>query len=331
MDDASQRSLRQALDSVRPAPCSVAVMVAGRLRLHHHAAPRPLLPIYSLTKTYLAALTLLAAGTCRLSLNTPVRRFYPDVPGAQEITLRHLLQHTSGLPDYGGLPEYRAAVAGGGAAWPFEVFADHTYRRGLLFPPGRGWAYSNTGYALLAGILEQIWQMPLAELFAQRVAAPLGLDHSIVVHTLDDPRICPSRSVAVGSGGTTRSVNRHYDPGWVWHRLIASDALDSARFLDALLDGRWLGDELTDTMTRLVAVGEPHPPWSEPSYGLGLMGEPAGARGALYGHDGGGPGYTTSAYYAPAARRSVAVIAAAEAPAAVLGAALLLQAPELAL
>jgi D-alanyl-D-alanine carboxypeptidase len=310
-------SVQTAQDHIRhrlgAAPFSAAIVCNGVPQFHCHTPPEPLLPIYSLTKTYIAVLVLQTIARGRLGLETPVAPFYPDVPAAERVTVHHLLSHTSGLPDYGHLDAYVRAVAGGGPAWSFDEFADHTYRRGAAFAPGSGWGYSNTGYALLVGTLEQVWQRSFDELLHDLITAPLDLRRTRPAASLDDPDVCPASSSALGSDGLLRPVKAHYAPGWVWHRLIVSDALDSARFLDAILGQRWLGGTLTEAMTALHPVGGRHPPWTKPAYGLGLMGEPDGAHGPVSGHNGGGPGYATSAYFFARSRRAIAVVAATEA------------------
>ena len=92
--------------------------------------------------------------------------------------------------------------------------------------------------------------------------------------------------------------------------------------LDSLLRRHWLGIGLAAAMTRLTPVPEAGPPWYRPGYGLGLMGEAGGTRGVFYGHNGSGPGYSTSAYCFPGRGITVAVIAACERPEAVMEAAL---------
>ncbi|MEQ8858618.1 MAG: serine hydrolase domain-containing protein [Pseudomonadales bacterium] len=292
---------------------SAAALRSGTLLGRWHAASEPLLPIYSLTKTYVATLVLLAVRAGRVDLEADVSGFCPDVPNAARITLRQLLNHTAGLPDYGALAEYQRAIASGAPVWSFDEFADQTYRRGSLFAPGTGWSYSNPGYALLVRILERTWQRGLDELLTDLICRPLDLVHTRIADTLDQAEIVPSTSRALSTDGTPRPMKTHYPVGWVWHRLIVSDAADSVRFLDRLLGDRWLGDRLTDAMLTLTPVGESHPPWTEPSYGLGLMGEPRGRRGAIYGHNGGGPGYSTSAFHMAATSTSVAIIAPTEA------------------
>lgn len=90
-------------------------------------------PYWSLTKTALAivALRLVERGT--LDLETPL----PD----QSYSLRHLLAHTSGLPDYTRLPDYHAAVAARADPWPQADMLKRAMKQGMLFAPGQGWSF----------------------------------------------------------------------------------------------------------------------------------------------------------------------------------------------
>lgn len=315
MEEATRAGLGNAVDF------SVAVLQSGAdgspaLTLCHRA-PRPLLPVYSVTKTFIAALVLDAVARRRLTLEQTLETVFPDLPDAGQIRVAQLLDHTGGLPDYAVLPEYQQAVRRGDPAWNFDAFADATYRRGLAYPPGLGWRYSNSGYALLRVLLERTEGCSLAELIHNRIAKPLGLERTRVISSLDAPDICRARSRQLHPEGQPRSVNDCYDPGWVWHGLMVSDAADCARWLQQLLAGSWLESSLVQRMMELRPVPEQHPPWHQPSYGLGLMGEPHGPRGALHGHTGSGPGFSAAVYRFADNGIVVAVLAASEATGAV--------------
>src|SRR5206468_2267838 len=108
---------------------------------------------YSITKTFTATLVLLLREEGRLSLDDPLSRWFPRIPQADRITLRQLLNHTAGVPDYGALRSYHEAVRSSPSTpWSFERFAAETFDRGLQFEPGSSWAYSNPGYMLLKRI-----------------------------------------------------------------------------------------------------------------------------------------------------------------------------------
>ena len=251
---------------------------------------------YSITKSFLAVLVLQLREEGRFGLDETLERFAPSVPRAAEITLRRLLSHTAGLPDYGALPAYHAAVRERPAApWSDEEFAAHTFARGLAHPPGERFAYANPGYALLRRIVERETGQSLREAIALRIAGPLALRDTEVAEDLADlAGLVPAASdFGLPSAGRL-DVRRHYHPGWVWHGVLVSTPEDVAEFYARLFAGALLSAETLAEMTALVPV---EAPWrsDDPGYGLGLMGQRSRP---VYGHNGGGPGYSSSAFAA---------------------------------
>jgi D-alanyl-D-alanine carboxypeptidase len=260
---------------------------------------------YSITKTFTAALLLLLRDEGRLTLDDRLLRWFPRITGSDRISLRQLLNHTAGIPDYGGLRSYHDDVrACPSTPWSFERFAAETFERGLRFEPGTGWAYSNPGYMLLKRIAEEVAETTYATLISDRIARPLGLQRTFVPESLEDLlSLAPAPSRALALDGTPREVRDHYHPGWVSHGVVASTPSEIARFFDALFCAHLVSSQSLQEMTTLVPVPERavEPPlrWGKPSYGLGIMGDPASSWGLLWGHNGGGPGYRASAFHAP--------------------------------
>jgi D-alanyl-D-alanine carboxypeptidase len=268
------------------------------------ASEEPAYLSYSITKMFTAALLLGLCDARRVSLDDRLARWFPGVAGADRISLRQLLNHTAGVPDYGGLAAYHEAVrASPSSPWSFERFAAETYDKGLQFDPGSSWAYSNPGYMLLKRIAEEIGGAPYAAMVHERIARPLGLRRTFVPESPGDlAGLAPAASRALAPDGGLCEVRGLYHPGWVSHGVVASTPSDVARFTDALFCGALLSRQSRHDMTRLVPIGLAPPPpsrWRTPSYGLGIMGDPDSAYGQLWGHDGSGPGYTTSAVHAP--------------------------------
>lgn len=266
-------------------------------------AREPAFLIYSITKTILAALVLQLAEDERLSLDDRVARWFPEVPTA--ITVRHLLNHTAGIPDYRGLRAYHDSVrASPSTPWAFERFAAETLGRALSFAPGTGWGYSNAGYMLLKRIVERTAGMSFACLVAERIARPLGLERTFVAESVGDlASLAPAASRRVTIGEAPVDVRGVYHPGWVSHGVVASTPSDIARVFDALAAGRLVSTDSVAAMTACVPVEVPRDDptvvamnVSTPGYGLGVMGE--APRGARWGHSGGGPGYGASAFHA---------------------------------
>ena len=123
--------------------------------LPRSAAREPAYLAYSITKTFVAVLVLLLRDEGRLSLDDRLARWAPDLPHSGRITLLQLLNHTAGVPDYGGLAAYHESVrTSPSQPWSFERFIAETLGKGLSFEPGSGWAYSNPGYMLVKRVAE---------------------------------------------------------------------------------------------------------------------------------------------------------------------------------
>jgi len=259
---------------------------------------------YSITKTVIAALFLQFTEEGRLDLDDPLARWFPDVPQSQQISLRQLLSHTAGVPDYGPLPQYHEAVRRSPSKpWSFERFAAETFDKGLSFAPGSGWAYSNPGYMLLKSIAQKVTATPLSRLVSERIVRPLELRTMFVPESIEDlSSLAPARSRALSVDGSVRDVREHYHPGWVSHGVVASTPSDMTRFLDGLFHHRLISKQSLDQMIALVPVPvtrSPEDRIGKPGYGLGLMGDPESPWGPVWGHNGGGPGYSASAFFVP--------------------------------
>jgi D-alanyl-D-alanine carboxypeptidase len=285
-------------------------------------AREPRFLVYSITKTFTAALILRLCEEGKLQLDYAVARWFPDVPRASRMTIRHLLNHAAGIPDYGGLAAYHNELRSSPKRpWSFDRFATETFRRGLLFEPGTGWSYSNPGYMLLKGIAEQVGGNSYAELIADYITGPLDLRDTAVVESLDDMRsLAPGTSCFLAPNGEARDIREYYHPGWVSHGVIASSCTDVARFLDALFGAVLLSRRFIDEMLELTLLGgspedernsSPLRPAS-PGYGLGVMGDPDSPWGLLVGHNGGGPCYSASGFHAMKPGVSVCSMAAIE-------------------
>lgn len=130
----------------------------------------------SVSKTYTAALILALADEGRITLDTSARTYLPDATSLDaRITIRQLLDHTSGLDDYFLHPPIDKALQGKrSAAWTTEQTLKYVGKP--YFPPGRGWHYSNTNYLYLGLIAERITGTTVAEALRTRFLDPNGLE-----------------------------------------------------------------------------------------------------------------------------------------------------------
>ena len=257
--------------------------------------------IYSVTKTVIAAIVMNLAESGMLSLDDPISAHVPGLPFEAPVLVRQALNHTGGFPDYGGLADYHDAIRNHPhTPWTPGEFLERTVGGGLLFAPGQGWRYSNIGYMLLRLMIERLTGLSLREAVRQFLSEPLGLHAFTVVDSLGDTSaLTPGYSALLDPENAPMNIVPHYHPGWVSHGLVASTAADLARFVDLLFLGRVVGPGSLNAMLEAEPVGESHPWMTAPSYGLGLMIDPANRFGCVAGHTGGGPGYSTAAYHFP--------------------------------
>ncbi|HEY2741464.1 MAG TPA: serine hydrolase domain-containing protein [Gaiellaceae bacterium] len=239
-------------------------------------------PLYSVTKTAVAAAVLLLVREGAVELDS----------------VRRLLDHTSGVRDYGSLPEYHEAVrTQPGVAWDDDEFLARTSAAGPQFETGEGWAYSNTGYLLLRRLLDG--HGGLASFLPW-----LGLAEAKVAEGVDDlGSAVPAPSALLLDG--VDDVRGVYDPRWVGHRTLVARAWDLVGFW------RDLPAEMVDPRT-FVPIGVEAPGFVRPCYGLGVMADPGSPLGTVVGHGGGGPGYATAVFAVPSADTVAIVLAGDE-------------------
>src|SRR5262245_6500580 len=275
-------------------PILAAAVEGGRLTAHEREA-KPV-PWWSLTKTALAAAALVLVDRGRLSLDRPI--------GAGGFTLRQLLQHTAGVPEYGGLAAYHEAVRRGEPPWSDDELLRRVDADRLVFSPGHGWAYSNVGYLRVRRLIEATVGASLDETLRALVFAPLGVPGVRIAGEPED------------LDATAWENSARYHPGWVYHGLAVGTPAEAALFLHRLLAGGLLSPPLADAMKEPHRLDVPleSRPWRSAGYGLGLMIDVASPRGLAIGHSGQGPGSVSAAFHFPALARTVAAFAAVEEP-----------------
>lgn len=249
--------------------------------------------IASLTKTFVAAAVLQLAGEGRLSLDDPVARYLPGVvPGAEQITVRQLLQHTSGLPDFDGLPAVLKPYLDGdlGYVWAPRDLIDLAVAQPVTGRPGAAFAYSNTNYLVAGLLVEAVTGEPLGRVLHERIFAPLHLRHTAFALTGGAPR--PSAQGFTILPGTGRVDVTALTP-YAWAAgAIVSTAGDVTAFYRALLTGRVIPPALLRAM--LATVPDPGGDFAGQGYGLGIVRFPTRC-GVAWGHNGDAPGYVVYA------------------------------------
>lgn len=264
----------------RPAPAPV----GGRFR------------IGSVTKTFVATVVLQLQAERRLELDDTVQRWLPGVvPGGDRITLRQLLNHTSGLYNYTDALDLSpgAWLPQRFRSWePAELVALATAQP-PLFPPGTDWSYSNTNYVLLGMVVEAATGNDHATEIRQRIIRPLGLRQTgSPGERVDISGPHAHGYLPVGPEGAEKPVDvTRMNPSVAGSagEMISSTA-DLNTFFHALLTGRLLAPAQLSAMKTMVPGHD---------YGLGLESTTLSCGVTLYGHGGGIFGYSTASFHAP--------------------------------
>ncbi|MFD9074884.1 serine hydrolase domain-containing protein [Streptomyces lasiicapitis] len=252
--------------------------------------------IGSLTKMFTATAVLQLVGEHRVGLDAPVERYLPGVVrghgnDGRVITVRQLLQHTSGLPDF--LDHLK----------PQDILKDplvHRDPRDLVnlalehprvFEPGTDWDYSNTGYLLAGMIIEKVTGHSYAEEIRERIIEPLRLRETYVPRSSAIPGPHPRGYARPGKDAPLLDVTR-IDPsvGGTAGGVISSGT-DINRFLRALLRG----DLLRPAELRHMMKTRPTGNEDGRAYGLGLESRPLPGGGLYWGHTGDFLGFETMA------------------------------------
>ncbi|WP_230687065.1 serine hydrolase domain-containing protein [Catellatospora vulcania] len=256
----------------------------------------------SITKTFTATVLLQLAGEGRLRLDAPIGHYLPAYarPG---VTVRMLLNHTSGIADYdhvifatdASLEENRRRTF-----TPAELAAI-----GLGQPPTtEPWSYSNTNYVLAGMILEKITGHPVAHEITKRIIRPLGLRHTYLPGT--GTRIHGPHAAAYIPWYDGALVDfADYNMSWAWAAgELVSTTGDLNTFYRALLTGRLLRPAQLAQMQTTVPWVPGAPEYG--GYGLGLYSN-ALPCGLVWGHDGLVLGHATISWHSPDGRRQVTV------------------------
>lgn len=201
--------------------CAVGVSKDGQLSfaraygmadLEHDVrnTPQTIFEAGSVSKQFTAAAVVMLALDGKLSLDDDVRKYLPEVPEyGRTIRIRHLLNHTSGLRDWGSV----AGISGWGRGVRVHNHAHVldivSRQRALNFDPGHEYSYSNTGFNLLAVIVERVSGMSFADFSRQRIFEPVGMKHT---QWRDDyTRIVKGRAQAYSQRGNSFAVDMPFE------------------------------------------------------------------------------------------------------------------------
>jgi len=289
----------------------------GDLRTHRPRSTADRYRVGSITKTFVSTVMLQLEAEGRLSLDDTVEKWLPGVVDGhgndgRRITVRQILNHTSGIYNYTSDPGFQADY------FAKDGFFQHRYdtltpaqlvaiamRHAPVFAPGAKWEYSNTNYVVAGMIIEKVTGHSYATEITRRIIRPLHLNATSVPGTrvtvprpssrayskLGQPVSGPSYDVTALNPSIASSAGE-----------MISDSADLDRFYSALLRGRLLPPEQLKEMKTTVRIdGAPNV-----RYGLGLMDRTLPCGVHVWGHDGGIHGSVSDAVTTADGRHSLA-------------------------
>ncbi|MGA5821650.1 serine hydrolase domain-containing protein [Kitasatospora sp. NPDC094028] len=247
--------------------------------------------IGSTTKSFVATTVLLLVAEGRLGLDDPVADQLPGFGLDRRITVRMLLQHTSGIFNHTG-ELYEDGTIVLGVPWRGKEWVDNRFRtyppeelvrlslsRPARFEPGAGWSYANTNYVLARLVVEQVTGRPFAEELRRLVLRPLGLTGTVAPGASPEiPEPHNHGYYRYDDGGRERTVDvTRQNPSWVG---AGGDMISTTRdlhgYFSALMAGRLLPPAL---------LAEMRTPEASVGYGLGVFAQETEA-GTVFHHNG---------------------------------------------
>ena len=257
--------------------------------------------IGSNTKTFVAVVILQLVQEGKITLDEPIETYLPGLLhgegiDAAKITVRQLLQHTSGLPEYTDTVPGETDI--------FQIRDNYYSTRDLLdvalskpaaFEPGSQFKYTNTNYIVLSLLAEKVTHRPLAEQITKRITEPLGLNHTYYPNPGEEEiRGTHPHGYHRNSQGELEDITRK-DPSEAGGAgAMISTPSELGTFIQATFNGTLLTQDSIAEMKKTVDTGQPNH-----GYGLGIFSMSLSCGGEAWGHTGGFPGYTTQNMVGP--------------------------------
>ena len=252
------------------------------------------------TKTFVAVVVMQMVQEGKVGLDEPIETYLPGLIKGEgidgsKITVRQLLQHTSGLPEYADT--YRSSnaevIENMQHYVPPRDLLDTALGKPAAFEPGTQWKYTNTNYIVLGMLIERVSQRPVGEQIDQRIVKKLGLSHTYLPGNgekkLHGPH--PQGYHLSAEGKLEDMTDLDTSLAWAAGGMVSTPS-ELNTFFQAVLDGRLLTQASIDEMKNgAVDVSSHLGPGAV--YGLGLLGTPLSCGGTAWGHHGGIAGYET--------------------------------------
>ncbi|WP_250575007.1 serine hydrolase domain-containing protein [Nonomuraea sediminis] len=275
--------------------------------------------IGSNTKTFTATLVLQLVAEGKIELDTPAAHYLPEFGLDERITVRMLLQHTSGVFNFSGEVDNDGTVTLGipipysttGKEWVdnrLKTYQPEELVRLALskparFEPGTGWSYSNTNYVLARLLIEKVTGRSVAEEMRRLILEPLGLSGTVVPDAspeIPEPYAHAYYRYEDAGEQKTIDITRH-NPSWIsGGGDMISTAQDLHTFISALMGGKLLPAPLLAEMCTPHPTGIPNM-----DYGLGVFVVKTDGGGTVISHNGATVGHAALMYSTPDGRKTL--------------------------
>lgn len=269
----------------------------------------------SVGKTYVAAVALQLMGEGKIGLDDKVEKWlggepwYGRLPNGRDVTVRHLMTHTSGIVRYEFQERFTADLTRQpDKVWSPEDRLAYVFDLTPPFAAGQGWEYSDTNYIVLGLILEKAGRAPYYDLLRKRILKPLKLADTVPAVSRKVPGLVQGYAGPNNPFGGTDAMIKDglfaVNPQLEWTGGgLACTTLDLARWAKLLYEGKAIRPEL---VTKMIDAAVPAKLGPETKYGLGVIVKPT-PLGTAWGHSGFFPGYLTEMAYFPDYKIAVAV------------------------
>jgi D-alanyl-D-alanine carboxypeptidase len=276
--------------------------------------PTDLMAAGSVGKTFAAAVALQLVKEGKIGLDDRVEKYlgaekwFSRLPNAREITVRQLMNHTSGLVRYEFKEQFtKDLTANPDKVWRPEELLSYLFDEKAPFEAGKGWDYSDTNYIVLGMIIERVTGRKFYDEAERRLLKPLKLERTRPQNSRVLKGLIPGYAGAENPFGGKDKVLENgrfiINPQFEWTGGgFISNSEDLARWAKAMYEGRAFDAALLEEML----AGVPARLGPDVKYGLGVIIRPT-PLGTSYGHSGFFPGYMTDVMYFPEHKFSVAV------------------------
>jgi CubicO group peptidase (beta-lactamase class C family) len=246
----------------------------------------------SITKQFSSAVLLQLAAEGKVGLDDPLSKYLPTYPNASAITVRELLNHTSGIQSYTSIPGWMVEANTNRAYTTQQMIAEFA---NLPAPskPGEAWSYNNSGYVLVGAVIEAVTKRPWYEQVNRRIAVPLGLRS--LRYGVDEPTIAlMAKGYTEGDDKAVALANKIHMSVPAAAGALVANAADVTRWGYALHHGKVVPLPFYKQMIAPTKL----PNGTVAPYGFGL--ETGTLRGiATIGHSGGIFGFASDSVYVP--------------------------------